>query len=79
MIQVFFLLEKVLFYRSTFQALAKEGTKGIWIDFFVKDYKVDKDEKKGSGAFAVADHDDSVAEPFSTTNCQDSYPRYQNG
>ena len=25
-----------------------------------------------------ADHDSSVSEPFPTTNCQVSYPRYQN-
>ena len=28
--------------------------------------------------FVAADHDSSVCEPFSTTNCQDSYSGYRN-
>ena len=45
-IKVFFLLQKVLFSRSTFQALTKQATKGICIGIFVKGTKWIKDQKK---------------------------------
>ena len=44
--QVIFLLKKVLFSRSTFQALTKHATKGICIGIFVKSTKWIKDQKK---------------------------------
>ena len=44
--QVFSLLKKVLFSRSTFQALTMQATKGICIRIFVKGIKCIKDQKK---------------------------------
>ena len=73
-IQIFFLVIKVLFSRSIFQALTKQATNGICIGFFAKEGS----EEKGQATFVAADHDSSVSVPFSTTNCEDSYPRYQN-
>ena len=71
--------EKVLFSRSSFQALTKQATKGIYIGLFVKGHKMDQgSEEKSSATFVAADHDSSVSEPFSTSNCQDSYPLNQN-
>ena len=35
-------------------------------------------EEKGEATFVAAAHECSVSVPFSTTNWQDSYPRYQN-
>ena len=46
MIQALFLFEKVLFSRSTFEALTKQATKGICIEIFVKGTKWIKDQKK---------------------------------
>ena len=45
-IQVFFLLKKLLFSRSTFQELTKQATKAICIGIFVKGTKWIKDQKK---------------------------------
>ena len=44
--QVFSLLKKVLFSRSTFQALTMQATKRICIRIFVKGIKCIKDQKK---------------------------------
>ena len=45
-IQVFFLLKKLLFSRTTFQALTKQATKAICIGIFVKGTKWIKDPRK---------------------------------
>ena len=63
-----FLLKKVLFSGSTFQALTKQATEVICNGFFVKGYEVDQG-LEGSATLVAADHDSSVAEPFSTRNC----------
>ena len=58
-LQMFFLLKKVLFSGSAFQALTKQATKGA------KGHKVDSGSgKKCSAAFVAADHYNFVSEPF---------------
>ena len=79
-VQLFFLLKKVLFSTSCFQALTNKLKKGFALEFgFVKGHTVDLgSEEKDEATFVVADRHSSVFVPFSTMNCQDSYPQYRN-
>ena len=66
---MFFLLKKVSIDQAS----------RICIGSFVEGDKVDQGtEEKDLVIFVAADHDSSVSEPFPTTNCQDSFPQYQN-